>query len=357
MDTRSIAVAVLILPLLAGFIPAASAQSEATVVVSPVETARERLTIQTVGQSRALRSATLQADTSGRVSAVLIEPDTRVAAGAPLLRLEDRAERIAVALAEVRLADAERLLARYTRADGTGAFAPTTVDAARREVELAELELARARVDLAERTLRAPFAGYTGLTDIDAGDRVSEETVITTLDDRRRLRLRFRIAERHYGQLRVGDAVDVKPWSDTATLRKARITRIDSRIDTATGTFRAEALVDNADDALRPGMRFAVQAEVTGPLYYRLPDTALLWGDDGAYTWRIAEGRAERVALQLIRREPSHVLVDGPLAEGESVVSEGVQRLRPGRRVRILEADALDDHSPLEARRIRQADP
>ncbi len=334
----------------------ALAQPEAAVVVTPAETARERIIIRAVGQSRALRSTTLEPDASGRVREVLIEPDTLVSEGTPLLRLDDRAERIALGLAEIRLADARRLLERYTRADGTGAFAPTTVDEARRDVELAELELAQAQVALADRTLRAPFAGYTGLTDVEAGARVTEDTAVTTLDDRRRLLVRFRVAERHFGRIGLGDEVSVRAWSDDPAIRTATITRIDSRIDTTSGTFRMEASLANADDVLRPGMRFAVSIETEGPAHWRIPETALLWGDDGAYAWRISAGKAERVDLQLVSRERGHVLVDGPLASGDDIVSEGVQRMRPGRTVRILNASALDDYPALDARRARQSD-
>ncbi|QGM21562.1 efflux RND transporter periplasmic adaptor subunit [Spiribacter sp. 2438] len=333
-----------------------NAQMEAPVVVTPVESARHAQTIQAVGQSRALRSVELQAESSGIVTEVLIEADRRVEAGDVLLRLDDRSEQVAVGLAGTRLADARQLLARYRRADGTGAFSEITLDEARREVELAELELRDAEIRLDDRTLRAPFAGFTGLSDIEPGQRITEDTVVTTLDNREQLRIRFSVAERHYGGLQIGEEITVAAWAQPGSQPSARLTRIDSRVSASDGTVRAEALLDNAEDRFRPGMRFRVSLDLPGDSHWRIPETALLWGDDGAYAWRIRDDQAERVRLDLISRNGAHVLVDGPLDEGDDIVSEGVQRMRPGRAVRVIDSATLDNYPALEAMRDTQAD-
>ena len=329
----------------------ALAQPAANVVVTPVEASRETIEVQAVGASRAERSIRLFPETSGTVESIRIEADRAVTAGSVLLRLDDRAEQVAVALAAVELADTRRLLARYERAEGSGAFAPSTVDEARRDVELAELELQQAQIALDERTLRAPFDGYTGLTDIEPGDRITEETEVATLDNRETLTVRFSLPERFYGQFARGDAVSLNTWHSNGPKRTARIERIGSQVDSDVGTFPVEARVHNTDDALRPGMRFRVTARLEGPRAWRLPETALLWGDNGAYAWRIQGGKAERVGLELIARERKHVLVDGPLEAGQDVVSEGTQRIRPGIEVNLIDANSLDNYPALEAER------
>jgi len=329
----------------------ASAQPAANVVVTPVAAGQERIEVQAVGASRAERSITLFPEAAGTVEAVQIEADQMVTAGEVLLRLDDRAEQVAVALAAVQLTDARRLLARYDQAEGSGAFAPSTVDEARREVELAKLELEQAQIALDDRTVRAPFDGHTGLTDIEPGDRINEETAVTTLDNRQTLTVRFSLPERFYGQFARGDEVTLNTWHGEASARSARIERFASQVDSATGTFPVEARVTNTDDALRPGMRFRVTASLKGARMWRLPETALLWGDNGAYVWRVQNGKAERIGLELIARERRHVLVEGPLEAGQDVVSEGTQRLRPGIQVNIVDADRLDSYPALEAQR------
>ena len=56
---------------------------------------------------------------------------------------------------------------------------------------------------------------------------------------------------------------------------------------------------------------------------------------DGAYLWRVTNGKAEKVFVELVRRDQGHVLVDGPLREGDKIVVEGVQGLRAGRKLRV----------------------
>ncbi|MEX0386291.1 efflux RND transporter periplasmic adaptor subunit [Spiribacter onubensis] len=327
----------------------------APVVLTPVESVAIEERVEAVGESRAERSVTLFTHAAGRVETVNIEADEHVSAGDLLLALESESERNAVASAQVELADARKLLDRYERTIGSGAVPPTTIDSARREAELARLDLERARIDLADRELRAPFDGHTGLTDIEPGARVDENTAVTTIDDRSSLRVRFRLAERYFGDLRRGDQVEMRPWSNLRQPVAGVIRRVDSRINTDTGTFALEAEAPNPDDRLRPGMRFRVAVTLPGPQHSGIPATALQWGDDGAYVWLIREGRAERTGVNLVARDGDRVLVDGPLEPGDKVVSEGAQRMRPGLEVRRIDAADLDNYPPVNA--VSAADP
>ena len=89
-----------------------------------------------------------------------------------------REEKLAVGLAEIKLADATRLYERYSRSADSGAVLPPTLDTARAAMETARLELERAKVALDDRTIEAVFAGHVGATDVDPGDRVSPSTLI-----------------------------------------------------------------------------------------------------------------------------------------------------------------------------------
>ena len=64
------------------------------------------------------------------------------------------------------------------------------------------------------------------------------------------------------------------------------------------------------------------------------PSTCSLASWDGAYLWRVIEGKAEKVFVKLIRRERGYLLVEGPLRERDLIVVEGVQGLRPGQQVK-----------------------
>ncbi|MBT5108991.1 MAG: efflux RND transporter periplasmic adaptor subunit, partial [Rhodospirillaceae bacterium] len=107
-----------------------------------------------------------------------------------------------------------------------------------------------------------------------------------------------------------------------------------SRIDKASRTLRIRAGIPNADDSLRPGTSFAVEIAFTGRAYPSVPEVAVLWSRDGAYVWRVTKGKAEKVSVKVVRRDKGRVLVNGPLREGDGIVIEGVQGLRPGQKVK-----------------------
>ncbi len=64
-----------------------------------------------------------------------------------------------------------------------------------------------------------------------------------------------------------------------------------------------------------------------------MPEVSVLWSRDGAYLWRVRDGRAEKVFITMVRRDRGRVLVEGPLEAGDLIVVEGVQGLRDGQAV------------------------
>lgn len=315
------------------------------VIVQPLEFNEERTRVEAVGTSRALLSIAVHPAVSGEVVAVNFEPGQKVAEGDVLIALDSRDEKLAVELAKVRLADAERLFERYERTGDSGAVLPTTRDAARTAAQAARIELQRAQVALDYRTIEAPFAGYVGITDVDPGDRVNPQTQVTTLDDRSSLLVNFKVPESLSGRLTTQDDVQIATWNGREPAGFGEVVDIDSRIDPVTRTFMARALVPNEDDRLRPGMSFRVTVDVPGIPYPVVPETGVQWGADGAYVWSVADNRAHRVPVRIIQRQQGEVLVDSDdLEEGDLIVVEGIQRVRDGMEV-VYDRPSLADRT------------
>ena len=298
---------------------------------------REAERIEALGTARARARATIFSETAGEVEAVAFSAGERVEADEVLLRLEADQERLDVRLAEVAVREAEQLLARYRRIEDTGAVSDSQIDEAETALEAARIELEQARVALERRTVRAPFSGYVGLTDIDAGARITPSTEITELDDRSVLFVDFDPPEQVFGRIGVGDTVQATPFAGADRAYAARIINVDSRIDPASRTFTVRARIDNAADALRPGMSFRVGFELLSGARPVVPEVAISWGGDGAYVWLVREGRAVREPVTLVQRREGRVLVSGDLDAGDVVVAEGIQRVREGAPIEIIE--------------------
>ena len=214
-------------------------QGAVNVIAEPLRFERERTRIDAVGTSRALRSIELFPAASGEVVAVNFEPGQRVEEGELLVELDSRDEKLAVDLARVRLNDAERLLDRYRRSGNSGAVLPTEIDAAATQAQAAQIELDRAIVAFDDRFIEAPFDGYVDFTEVDPGDRINTNTVITVLDDRTSLLVSFDVPEIMVGQLTAGDQVDMVAWNIDSSQLVGEIVEIGSRIDPVTRTFTA----------------------------------------------------------------------------------------------------------------------
>ncbi|MEX2643241.1 MAG: hypothetical protein WD270_07295, partial [Acetobacterales bacterium] len=81
----------------------------------------------------------------------------------------------------------------------------------------------------------------------------------------------------------------------------------------------------------------AIRMALRGTSYPSVPEVSVLWSRDGAYVWRVRGDTVEQVFVRIVRRNEARVLVEGPLQEGDLVVEEGVQRVREGTPVEILE--------------------
>ena len=308
------------------------------VIVEPLRFEFAQTRIEAVGTSRAVLSAEIHPAASGEVVAVNIEPGQFVRKGDVLVELDSRAEKLAVQLAELKLADARRLYERYSRSADSGAVLPTTLDSARTAVETARLELEQAKIALADRSIEAMFDGHVGVAEVDTGDRVNPDMLITTLDDRSSLLVSFEVPEAYIGDLLEGEVVELETWSAAMPTVSGEVVDIGSRIDPRNRTFVTRARVENIDDRLRPGMSFRVTADVEGQRYPVVAETAVLWGAEGAYVWTVKNEVATRTPVKVIQRRQGRVLIDGDLGSDDIVVVEGTQRMREGVTVEYDEA-------------------
>jgi RND family efflux transporter MFP subunit len=311
------------------------------VIAEPVDFQAQRSRIEAVGTSRALVSAEIHAESAGEVVAVHFSGGERVEEGQLLLELDARDERLNLELAQVQLENARLLLERYQTARGNEAVSVTTLDGARTAESAASIEVDLAQLALENRYVRAPFDGIIGLTDVEPGDRIDASTLITTLDDRSALLVAFAVPESFVGRVAQGDMVEVESWTADRITASGEVVVLGSRIDPDTRSVLARARIPNPEDALRPGMSFRVLLELPGAIWPSVPEVALQWGGSGPYIWAVRENRAERVDVRVVQRVQGRILLEAPLVEDDRVVAEGVQRMRQGTPVELLDPRAL----------------
>ncbi len=306
------------------------------VLTEAIELAEDKVVVRAIGTGEAFKSASIHPSVSGEVVEVAFRAEQRVKKGAPLLRLDDKHQRLAVRLAEVAVKEVRRQFKRLQRLARSGAASQARLETAQSEFESAGLRLAQAKEALEDRTVYAPFDGVIGMTEIEKGDRVTEETPIATLDVRSHILVEFNLPEEYAGRIKVGDPVSPRPWTMPDSKMQGTVFELGSRIDPVTRSLRVKVKIVNPDDAIRPGTSFDVRLEFKGRSYPIVREIAVLWSRDGAYVWRIADGKIEKVFVKIVRRDKGRILIDGPLKAGDTIVVEGVQGLRVGQPVKAV---------------------
>lgn len=325
----------------AALTPGAGGVKTRPVIAAQVAVSPEQINIETVANSRALHSVALRSRAAGYVAQINVKPGEKVERGQLLLQLDDRDELLALRKAAVELADAERLLARYRQSQQSGAVTQAALDDAESAAARAQIAVERARLNVEYQKVLAPFSGYVGLSDIDPGAWLDNNTVIATLDDRSVLLVTFVLPELLLGQVEIGQALELSTWRKDLLAAKAEVITIDSRVDEQERTFKLRAQVDNSADVLRPGMSFRIALSLIGNDYALVPEVSLQWGAQGSFVWTVVDGRAERRLASIVQRRAGQVLLDGDLQEGTLVVLEGIQMMREGQPVEVTQVRQL----------------
>lgn len=306
------------------------------VIVAAAGETKDDLVFEAVGTGRAKRSVMLRLEAEGKIVASNLVSGARFAAGDVLLALEERNERLALELAETRLAEAVRVLERFERLRNTGAAATATLDEARTAAAVAALEVERAREALADHTLRAPFGGVAGLPNVEVGDWIDSSVDIATFDDRSLLLVEFDLPEQLLSRIGPGQKVTATTPAFGGRTFEGAVTDIDTRVDPVSRSARIRVAIPNDQDLLRPGASFTISLPLPGEPFPSVPELALQFAKGTLHVWRVNGEKAEKVDVRLVRRRNAEVLVEGPLQPGDLVVVEGTQRLIPGEKVSIV---------------------
>jgi len=270
------------------------------------------------------------------VAEIAFRPGELVQKTAVLVRLDDLAERAAVAEAEAMLREAELALDRARRLRTNNTVAQATVDELEAAYLGADARLDAAQKQLADRTVRAPFAGVVGIRGVDVGARVDDGTVLTTLDDLAEIEIEFSVPEIFYARVRPDQLVQATSASFPGKTFTGRIATIDSRIGQVSRAFRVRAVLPNPELELPAGMFMHVSVVLEERPAVLIPEQAVLAEGDGTFVFTVADGRAQRRQVRLGQREAGTVEVLDGLAAEEMVVRTGLQRLRDGVAVQVL---------------------
>ena len=309
---------------------------EALVIVAPVGEGLVNDRLTAIGTGQAVRSVTVRTLVSGQIAEIPVRPGGKVERGDILIRLDAAQEELAVERARLTVKDATAKVRRLESLVASSAASSVEADQAQNALDSAQVALREAELDLSRRTVTAPISGSLGILAVNAGDYVTSQSEIASIDDRSEILIEFFVPERFASGMEVGKQVTAIAISHPGETFEGQISAVDNRVDEASRTLRVRALIANSSDRLRAGMSFEVSIGFAGDRWPAVDPLAIQWDSTGPYVWRIMEGKAGRVDVAIIQRNAETVLVRGELSVGDDVVTEGVQSVRPGSAVRVL---------------------
>ncbi|MER9347203.1 MULTISPECIES: efflux RND transporter periplasmic adaptor subunit [unclassified Mesorhizobium] len=291
--------------------------------------------LQAIGTGRANASVTVNPYSSGRLAELLVESGSHVDKGQILATLDSETEVISQDRAKLALQDAQAKLDRVRSLRASNAATPVAVADAEVVLAGAKLALQDAELALQRRSILAPIAGTVGILPISAGNYVTNQSAIATLDDRSSILVDFLVPERFAAAVKIGAQLTATPIANPSNAYSGTVSAIDNHIDEKSRTLLVKAKIANPADSLRAGMSFGITMKFPGQTYPAVSPLAILWGADGAYVWQIEDGKARRVPVRIVQRNTETVLIDAEIDNGDMVVTEGTQSVSEGGAVRL----------------------
>ncbi len=302
-----------------------------TFVITAPATIREiRDEVEAIGTTRANESVTIAAKLTDTVSRVNFEDGQFVNAGDVLVELTNREQSALLDEAEANLQDARNQARRLESMAADNLVPLSERDAANARLAAADARYQSIVARLEDRLIRAPFSGLLGFREVSEGTLVTPGSRITTLDDISLIKLDFSIPEVHLNLVRRGLTLVAQSSAYPGRTFSATVRTVGSRIDENTRAATVRAHIDNPDLVLKPGMLLTVHLTTATRQALMVPEAALLQRSSQAFVFTIEDGRASMRQVQPGARRDGWVEVESGLSEAETVVTEGVIKIRDG---------------------------
>lgn len=228
--------------------------------------------------------------------------------------------------------------------------ARTAAATARATLAADQAALEQDRLNLQYATIRAPIAGRTGSLQVREGNLVRANTsTLVTINQIRPILVRFAVPAADLGairQYRDQGSVHAQPTAG-GTPSAGTLVFVDNAVDTTTGTIMLKGSFPNQDGTLWPGEFVNVSLQLyVQPEALTVPSTAVMNGQQGSYVFVVkSDSTADARPVTVQRTSGDLTIIDGDLADGDQVVTDGQLLLRSGSRVQIKRASA----APAEA--------
>ncbi len=314
-------------------------QPESVSTMTAAETSWQP-TLQGVGTVTAINGANLSSEVSGIVDTINFQSGDNVHAGQVLLTLRPNNDPAVLAQLQATAALDQSNYQRDQKQFTADAVSQAQVDSDRATYLAAQAQVQAQQASMAEKVVKAPFAGTIGIRQVDIGQYLAAGTEIVTLQQLNPLFVDFYLPQQALSKIKVGQKVTVSVDAFPGQNFAGSISAINSAIDTATRTVQVRATISNDALILRPGMFATVSIAVGQPQnFITLPQTAITYNPYGDTVFEVHNGTghdgkpaliANQTFVELGDTRGDQVAITKGVAAGDTVVTAGQLKLRNG---------------------------
>ena len=324
------------------------------VLAAPAVRGDVDVVVSSLGTATPLRTVTVRSRVDGELVRVHFQEGEQVKAGELLAEIDPRSFQVQLEQAEGQLTRDQALLAnarldleRYQTLFRQDSIARQQVDTQASLVRQYEgalrvdrSQVENARLQLAYTRITAPVSGRLGLRLVDPGNivRAGDANGLVVITQVQPIAVVFTVPQDGLPavlkRLASGERIPVEAWDreQKARLAQGALASADNQVDPATGTVKLKAQFANDDGALFPNQFVNVRMTIdTLHDAVVIPSAAVQRGAQGLFVYVVQpDGTVAQRVVQLGPGEGQRVSVSRGLSQGEVVVTDGMDRLRPG---------------------------
>ena len=306
------------------------------------------------GEVRGRFERQLAFQVGGKVTKRFIELGSTVRAGEVLMQIDSKdlqqtvnSSSAQVYSAESQLKLAKNNLSRYQQLYAQGAISRAQLDQYQNEYEVASASVQQTSAQLSQGVnqlnyslLYADQPGIISSISVEAGQVVSAgQTILTIVQDGER-EIEISVPENRIEELRKATQFKVAFWALPSTTVEGKVREIAPMADATTRTYKVRISLINPPQEIKLGMTAAVtinNAMQTASL--TIPLSAVYQTGSSPEVWVIKDNVVNLRSVQTGNFSGNQIQILAGLNPGETIVTAGVQKLRPGQKVRTIGGD------------------
>ena len=190
---------------------------------------------------------------------------------------------------------------------------------------------------LINKNVVAPFGGILGKRGISGSSLGSENTIILTLDDSRKVLCDLKIPEVYAAVLKKDLKLKAKfsAYKDKEYL--GIIESVASRVDAQTRSILARAQINNENSEIIPGSLLEIEILYSEKSVLSVPDTSVMYEGNKKFIYQIIDNNIlKKVEIKTGVRNQGNIEILNGLTQGDKIIAEGLTKVRPGMKIKPI---------------------